>query len=197
MRSRSRLTRGLAATGPCFCKLASLSLACLPSLRVARSGSASKHAANASSTARGWWAVIKMHLKLPDDEMARIYHQLFIDKIPVTKVAIEHGVSDRAVRRWRQCWEKYGVPWIVTGKKKGRPPKPRPDGEVSTATRCAILFRQPFQYCMYGLGLGRGADAGSSRMCLDRLRRRSRSIPGVASRLGGRGRSILSWATAR
>lgn len=75
-------------------------------------------------------------LKLPDAEMARIYHQIFHDKVSIIKVAEEHGVAQKTARQWQKCWEKYGVPWEVTGKRVGRPPKARPEGQVG----CMVWF---------------------------------------------------------
>jgi hypothetical protein len=37
--------------------------------------------------------------------LATIFHQLFDLGMPAKEIAQRHGLTDRAVRRYRQCWQ--------------------------------------------------------------------------------------------
>jgi L-amino acid N-acyltransferase YncA/transposase len=63
-----------------------------------------------------------MPTALPDTVMAQIHNHLFVLEHDVPTISKEFGVSERAVRKWRQNWQLFGLPRPPnTGAKKGRP----------------------------------------------------------------------------
>jgi L-amino acid N-acyltransferase YncA/transposase len=63
-----------------------------------------------------------MPTALPDAVMAQIHNNLFVLEHDVPTISKEFGVSERAVRKWRQNWQLFGLPRPPnTGAKKGRP----------------------------------------------------------------------------
>ncbi|KAK6432810.1 hypothetical protein LTR95_011019 [Oleoguttula sp. CCFEE 5521] len=47
--------------------------------------------------------------------MAKIYTQRFVVHRSVKEISAQHGISKRAVRKWRQNWELFGTPRPPTG----------------------------------------------------------------------------------
>jgi transposase len=67
-------------------------------------------------------ALVTMPLALPVHLMSLIFHQLFDLGREPKDVAQEHGVTPRAVRRWKQNWRLSGTPRAPKGGcKTGRP----------------------------------------------------------------------------
>lgn len=63
-----------------------------------------------------------MPTALPDAVMAQIHNHLFVLESDVATISKEFNVSERAVRKWRQNWQLFGLPRPPqTGAKKGRP----------------------------------------------------------------------------
>ncbi|KAM0708268.1 hypothetical protein Q7P35_004918 [Cladosporium inversicolor] len=63
-----------------------------------------------------------MPTALPDAVMAEIHNHLFVLEHDVATISKEFNVSERAVRKWRQNWQLFGLPRPPqTGAKKGRP----------------------------------------------------------------------------
>lgn len=63
-----------------------------------------------------------MPTALPDATMAEIHNHLFVLEHDVATISKDFNVSERAVRKWRQNWQLFGIPRPPqTGAKKGRP----------------------------------------------------------------------------
>lgn len=49
-----------------------------------------------------------MPVALDDATIGVIFHQLFNLDLTVKAIALQHSVTDRAVRKWRQNWGLFG-----------------------------------------------------------------------------------------
>jgi transposase len=62
-------------------------------------------------------AIAAVTMPVPPDPatLATIFHQLFDLEMPAKEIAQRHGLTDRAVRRYRQCWKLFGTPRAPRG----------------------------------------------------------------------------------
>jgi transposase len=63
-------------------------------------------------------AAVKMPVSPDPATLATIFHQLFDLGMPAKEIAQRHGITDRAVRRYRQCWQcwqLFGTPRAPRG----------------------------------------------------------------------------------
>jgi transposase len=60
---------------------------------------------------------VAVTMPVPPDPatLATIFHQLFDLEMPAEEIAQRHGLTDRAVRRYRQCWQLFGTPRAPRG----------------------------------------------------------------------------------
>jgi L-amino acid N-acyltransferase YncA/transposase len=81
-----------------------------------------RHDQTARLSSRELLGTFAMPTALPDAVMAQIHNHLFVLEHDVPTISKEFNVSERAVRKWRQNWQLFGLPRPPqTGAKKGRP----------------------------------------------------------------------------